>query len=341
MKSVFSMIAVLFAVSLAQALPENQLEPVYEILNFENATLSYEQNSFLGSGDVIISYMKMGKTKGTKGTVVLVPGRTEAALQYTETAMDFIAQGFSPVFILDVRGQGFSERELKKDTQKGYVENFANYVDDFHILTEIAYQDPQTDKQNFFVAAHSMGGAIVTSYLENYDSPYTLAALISPMHKIKLDESEDATLKKTWMACYLPFGGGCDAYVPEGGPYKALPLAPGSTLSLNRHKLIQWIWQTWPEVQVGSPTVKWVRESILANQEMRKPANVAKIKTPFMILQAQNDDTVDNAGQDEVCSYTKICTKIVLKNADHKLPHESDTVRNQVMESMVNYFNNY
>lgn len=340
MKSVFAIIGVMFALSVAQGLPQNQLEPVYEILKAENPKLPYEQAGFLGKGDILINYMKMGKAKGASGSIAIVPGRTEAAVQYTEMAMDFIAKGFSPIYILDLRGQGFSGREIK-DSQKGYVENFADYVDDFHIFTEIAYQDPNTDKQNFFLVAHSLGGAIVTSYLENYNSPYTLAALISPMHKIKLDESEDATLKKTWMACYLPFGGGCDQYVPNGGPYKAAPLPAGSTLSATRHKLIQWIWKTWPEVQIGSATVKWVRESILANQDMRKKANVKKIKTPFMILQAKADTTVDNAGQNEVCGYTKLCTLIVFKNADHKLPHESDSARNQVLESMVNYFNNY
>ncbi len=324
----------------AQALPETQLQPVYDLIQADSPSVSYEQNGFLGAGDILISYMKMGKSKGMNGTLVIVPGRTEAALQYTETAMDFIAKGFSPVYILDLRGQGFSGRELK-DSQKGYVENFADYVDDFHIVTQIAFQDPNTDTKNFFVIAHSLGGAIVTSYLENYDSPYTLAALVSPMHKIKLDESEDATLKKTWMACYLPFGGGCDAYVPDGGPYKAAPLPSGSTLSKYRHKLIQWISKTYPEVQLGSATVKWVRESILANQEMRKKKNVAKIQTPFMILQAKNDATVDNAGQDEVCSYTKLCTKIVFSKADHKLPHENDNTRNQVMSSIESFFLNY
>ena len=54
--------------------------------------------------------------------VIMVNGRAENILKWTELAYDFYQQGYD-VLIFDHRGQGYSQR-LLKDGEKGHLESF-------------------------------------------------------------------------------------------------------------------------------------------------------------------------------------------------------------------------
>lgn len=339
MRSFLALIVFVFGLQ-AYALPESELATIKDILNNDSDSVNLQYGSFLGQDDILVGYLRVGFNKGANGSIVIVPGRAEVSLQYMELAIDFMNAGYEPIYIMDPRGQGFSERELK-DTQKGHVTKFENYSDDLNVFSTIASQDPKMDKKNLFLVSHSMGGAISTDYLEKYTSVYKAAIMIAPMHMIFTPDGEASTLTQTWQACYIPFGPSCSDYIPNGGPYVALPLSKGSTLSKARYEFGQWVKKTWPETKLGSPTIKWVRESVKANQNMRKQVNVQKIKTPFLLLQSGKDTTVDNKGQNEVCSYTKLCTKIRFKNAEHSMHNEKDAVRDVVLKTMLDFLAKY
>ena len=71
-----------------------------------------------------------------KGTVVLLPGRTEYIEKYGRTAADFAKAGFATL-TLDWRGQGMSARALA-DPKVGHVGDFAEYQEDLDALLEFA-----------------------------------------------------------------------------------------------------------------------------------------------------------------------------------------------------------
>ncbi|NKB53726.1 MAG: alpha/beta fold hydrolase [Rhizobiaceae bacterium] len=92
----------------------------------------------------------------SKGTVIILHGRTECIEKYFETVQDLRQRGFG-VLTFDWRGQGGSER-LLRDPKKGHVENFNQYLSDFEaILTEIALPDC---KPPHYILAHSTGGLV-------------------------------------------------------------------------------------------------------------------------------------------------------------------------------------
>ena len=94
--------------------------------------------------------------KAPKGTVLLLPGRTEYCEKYGRTAADLAAHGYATLTI-DWRGQGMSNRALP-DPLVGHVVDFAEYQVDLAAM--VAHARMAGLPQPFYMMAHSMGGCI-------------------------------------------------------------------------------------------------------------------------------------------------------------------------------------
>ena len=78
--------------------------------------------SFLGTNEKRVNFTKFSKKEnGIKGSIVISVGRAESSISYYETAKSFLDIGYSPIYVIDHRGQGLSERILDND-QKSHVE---------------------------------------------------------------------------------------------------------------------------------------------------------------------------------------------------------------------------
>ena len=137
-----------------------------------------------------VRYSKYGCSLGKKGSLVISPGRSESSPEYYETAIDYINLGYSPVYVIDHRGQGLSPRRLK-NTNKGHLEHFNNYVNDLAQITrniekDLASLGRDPKKDNLYYTSNSMGGAIGIRYLQllGNKSPYKAAAVLGSMIKI-------------------------------------------------------------------------------------------------------------------------------------------------------------
>lgn len=326
----------------AHALPEANFAEVGELL--ENRAGFFSLGSFRGEDDKAVSFVKFGNEAGARGCVVLSPGQGEASMKYIEVAHDLVQNGFSPVYSIDHRGQGFSER-LLADKNKSHVDKFSDYAIDFEtFVNNTVLQDPACRGHRMFLLAHSMGGAIATVYLENMGagSPFQKAAMSAPMMKIAFpgNKTEDSVIRETWIACHTFLGPKCDDFAPGKGPY-----VPGSpfqgnpyTHSAARFGLKAAIFGKWKDIQVGGPTVQWVSESAKANKELRREKNAARIAVPLLILQAGNDSIVDNAGQDEICPLVDNCRIEKISGANHEILMESDSLRNPAFAKLVDFF---
>ena len=73
---------------------------------------------------------------GDKGTVFLLPGRTEYIEKYGRAAGDLVARGWS-VLTVDWRGQGLADRALA-DPMAGHVHDFAQYQRDLDAVLALA-----------------------------------------------------------------------------------------------------------------------------------------------------------------------------------------------------------
>ncbi|WP_417207627.1 serine aminopeptidase domain-containing protein [Antarctobacter sp.] len=133
-----------------------------------------------------LRYSRFGCAPGAKGALVIAPGRSEPSYEYVETAMDFIARGFAPVYVIDHRGQGLSPR-LLADPDKSHVEDFGDYIADFTQFVAAVEADLSalgaSPDLPLFLTSNSMGGAIAIGYLQKVggDTPFAAAALVSAM----------------------------------------------------------------------------------------------------------------------------------------------------------------
>ncbi|MEN0087397.1 MAG: alpha/beta hydrolase, partial [Pseudomonadota bacterium] len=90
----------------------------------------------------------------TRGTVLLLHGRTEFIEKHFETIKDLRARGYA-VLTFDWRGQGASTRHTA-NRRKGYVESYDEYgIDLSTIMSQVMLPDCRPP---FSLMAHSMGG---------------------------------------------------------------------------------------------------------------------------------------------------------------------------------------
>ena len=305
------------------------------------APSAYSRAALTGVGGLPLSYIRFG-TPLPRGCLVIVPGQSEPALKYAEVAYDLTAAGFGPIYSLDHRGQGFSGRMLE-DPQKNTVRKFDDYVTDFATFVDQAVLQDKNCAHPALLA-HSMGGAITAAYLEKMGnaSPFRKVAMSSPMLKILFPapRTEHGVIIETFFACNSPFGPSCDDYAQCGPLNLDEPFAPNLlTHSASRFSLKIEMFRRYPEIKVGSPTVRWVRQAALADRELRRPRNVQRIASQVLLLEAGNDHLVDIEAENEFCAALgSRCEKVLYPGAYHEILMETDSVRNHALARATAFF---
>lgn len=340
MKSLLSKllcIATIVCPFIARAVPESNFQQIYDLVNTGRGSF-FQHYYFIGHKNLKIVFTKFGIARGAKGSLVIAPGRTESSLKYLETAYDFIQAGYSPVYVINHRGQGLSERSLS-DPQKGHVDDYGDYAKDFQKFMEFVLLDKRVDGNRLYAVAHSLGGSVITDYSMNYRSPFKAVAMSAPLYKIP-NQDEETLLRDTFLACYIQFK--CNSYIPNGGPFRWEDRSFDNndvTHSQVRFGYRDHLWRKWPTLQLGSPTIRWVRETVQANIKRRDINRLGTISSPFLILQAEQELVVDNAGHAPVCQRMgKRCRLERVSGSRHEMLMESDSIRTPVVQRMLRFF---
>lgn len=114
--------------------------------------------------------------EGAKGTVFLLPGRTEYVEKYGRAARDLAGRGYATVTV-DWRGQGLADRPLEAPLT-GHVGDFAEYQRDMAAV--LTFAEAEGLPRPWFLMAHSMGGCIGLRSLMGAH-PFKAAAFSAPM----------------------------------------------------------------------------------------------------------------------------------------------------------------
>jgi lysophospholipase len=192
---------------------------------------------------------------GDKGTVVLLPGRTECIEKYGRAAGDLIRRGYS-VLTIDWRGQGLADRALA-DPMMGHVEDFAEYQQDLDAA--LAAGAEAGLPQPWFLMAHSMGGCIGLRALMR-GLPFRAAVFSAPMWGISMAAwLRPVAQVVTAVAAPLGIRG---RYAPTTGPETYLLQVPfeGNVLTTDRE---MWGYmrdqvRAVPGLALGGPSLAWL-----------------------------------------------------------------------------------
>ena len=291
------------------------------------------QSEFESNNGVKIAFCQVLQADA-KQAIVISNGRVESYLKYQELIFDLYQQGYS-VFALDHRGQGLSDR-LTDNPHQGYVDKFEDYVDDFSCFIENIVLP--TQHLSLSVMAHSMGGAIVAHYLNRQPHIFDSAVMSAPMFGIALPLNTKMVL---WLANRLDKtrpskqeGKVISNYVLGGADYQPDPyISNNLTHSKHRYEHYRDLYKKHSEIQLGSPTNRWLIEAINAAQQSITFAKQSQ--TPILILQASEDSIVTNHTQDLALS--NLCHKVVIEGAYHEVFIEGDTLRNAALTYAINF----
>lgn len=195
-----------------------------------------------------------------RGTVLLLPGRTEYIEKYGDTAGELARRGFATL-VIDWRGQGLADR-LLDDKRLGHVNVFTDYQQDLAVAMDLARQiDLPTP---FHLIGHSMGGGIgLRAVMEGL--PVQSCAFTGPMWGIYMSPM------------VKPFGWALSHVAPMVGMGTRLPPSTrlegyvtahpfdGNALTTepSMYKMMQDQLAAHPELGIGGPTLVWLRESLM------------------------------------------------------------------------------
>ncbi|MEE9347565.1 MAG: alpha/beta hydrolase [Robiginitomaculum sp.] len=263
-----------------------------------------------------------------RGTIILVPGRTEFIEKYFETAESFRARGYA-VLLMDHRGQGLSDR-LLPDPLKSWVGSFDHYVDDLAFMVKTLEADLP---RPHIIVGQSMGGAIALLGLISGHLDPDAAVINCPMLALYGLDTPPLTLTVSILS-HLGFSRRRLPFQPanEGIP---VPFK-GNKLTSDKTRYTRWraYFDNAPRLRIAGPTYGWIRAADKAMRTIRR--NAKKLKTPTLIVQTSMDTIVIPSAVKEFAHMANTDFKMI-KGARHETFLEQDQYRNQFFESFDDF----
>lgn len=330
--SLFLLCSPLFAV------PENQLlEKLPEVLSFYDQGISH---FYEGVAQKKVHYKEINQEGNC--TLIMMPGRTEPTRKYAELAYDLKDLGCD-YYLWDPRGQGFSER-LSNKTDKGYVENYDDYLVDFKTFWDLAIagDKKQEEKESKKVAiiAHSMGAAIALGALAKYNLPVVGLTLSSPMMEIKTQSLPESVTFFAMKA--LKLAGKKHDYVPGFGPYKGEQSFQDNrvTSSEARHQMALTTFRNsgGEDLNMGGATVNWLIEGIRLGRSLNKKKSKRVLANyPILLFQAGLDTFSRDKRQKKFCTTLAKCQLVRFEKSKHEMFQERDGIRDIVLNKVRDF----
>lgn len=300
-----------------------------ELLPFFN---QFPTQYITGKQGVAIAYRHcIHPESAVRKLMILVNGRAENMLKWSELAYDFYHQGYD-VLLFDHRGQGYSGR-LLKDVDNGYLDEFRFYVDDMTKVIEKATALFAYSTQH--LVAHSLGALISTYYLANQAHRIDKAVLSSPFYGVPLK----SPIRDELIIALMNLLGQGRRYVFGKGAYKPADLNQNElSFCRTRMKWMNRVNCKYAHLHLGGPTFRWVH--LCLNAIKRLPSIIPRIETPVLILQAEKEKIVENKTLAKLTALFPQGQLELIENAKHEILFERDELRAEVLKRIADYFLN-
>lgn len=274
--------------------------------------------------------------RSDRGTVVVLTGRNECVEKYFETASDLTKRGFT-VAVLDWRGQGLSHRPLKNPA-RGHIRNFQTYVDD---LEEVFQKCLLPDcPAPYNILAHSTGGLIAllaAPRLINRVNRMVLAAPLLTITDMPLSPQSIKRLTSVlyWMGLGRAYFGSGPR--PKGGP----PFLNNKVTSdPKRFRRNQDMFNFYPQLSMGGPTIAWVRAAGRAIDRIHKRRFIEELRIPTLFVAAGNDHVVSTPAIETYANHMRSGHVVTIDGANHEILQEQDIYREQLLAAFDAFIEN-
>lgn len=293
---------------------------------------------FTGQNNVNIYYEKY-VVPDSKASIVISHGFTEYTGRYTELIYYFMKKGYS-VYIFDNRGHGHSGNLGVKDTTQLNVENFDYYVLDLKTFLDKIVIPNKGKNEKLFLFAHSMGGCIGASFLEQFSGYFDAAILNSPMLEINTGSVPYLIAKPiVYTADFLGFG---NEYA--FGQSKFTPVDNFANCGTSSEARYEYAFNKLINqdqyAERGGASFHWLKEAFSSTESVITEDNASKVKIPVLLFQAENDTYVGKNGQIKFAKYAPNCELVIVNGARHEIYRENDNILPGYLNKVFDFYNN-
>ena len=273
--------------------------------------------------------------RDSKGTVFILPGRTEYIEKYGRNAKDFVRAGFDVVSV-DWRGQGMSDR-LGANPMVGHVGRFLDFQKDWAAVCAFARRADVP--RPWHMVAHSMGGCIGLRALTS-GSDMASVMFTGPMWGIQMAgylRPIAWTLPRIAMALgqghRLAPGTSIKSY-PASEPFEnnLLTSDPEMFDYMRRHV------EAEPQFGLGGPSFSWL---LTALQECADLAVLPSPALPALCFVGSNERIVDTTAIRDRMTEWKGGKLLLVDGAEHEVLMENANTRRQVTGAAVSLFSSF
>ena len=262
-----------------------------------------------------------------KGTVIILPGRNECIEKYFETIRDFSARGLGSA-IVDWRGQGDSGRMLR-DPARGYIDNFYEYVRDLgQFFEEVVLPDCRGP---FYMLGHSTGSLVALLAAPSMINRVRRMVLCGPLLALTGFPFSMPTIRRVAGALYAV---GLGSMYMAGGarPRETKPFSTNVlTTDHTRYRRNALLYETYPQLALGGPTVAWVRAACIAAETVQDPDFIAKMQIPMLFVAAGADAVISTPAIEYYVRQIKQASLLTIDGARHEIWQEADIYREQLL----------
>ncbi|MGX9182318.1 alpha/beta fold hydrolase, partial [Mesorhizobium sp. BHbdii] len=179
---------------------------------------------------------------------------------------------------------------LIRDRQRGHVRSFRDYTADLEqFFEEIVLPDCRGP---YYILAHSAGAVIALLAAPSMVNRVRRMVLIAPFLTLPdLPVSIRTVLRVCSVFCALGLGRLYAAWGPR--PRHTLPFEANKVTSdPQRYRRNTRIYEEYPRMALGGPTIRWLQAAAKASEAISDPDFMARIQVPLLIIAAGADRVV-------------------------------------------------
>lgn len=293
------------------------------------------QTFWLRTSDGVRIRVGHAAANDSKGTVFILPGRTEYIEKYGRNAKDFVRAGFD-VIAVDWRGQGLSDR-LSANAMVGHVGRFLDFQKDWAAVR--AFGRERSAPGPWHMVAHSMGGCIGLRALMG-GSDMKSAVFTGPMWGIQM---AGYLRPVAWLLPRLVEAVGQGHRLAPGTSIKSYPASepfennlltsdPDMFDYMRRHV------EAEPRFGLGGPSYTWLRSAL---EECDALAQMPSPALPALCFVGSNERIVDTSKIRERMTHWKGGKLLLVDGAEHEVLMENANTRRQVTGAAVSLFSSF
>jgi len=179
----------------------------------------------------------------------------------------------------------------------------------------------------YYILAHSTGAVIALLAAPSMVNRVRRMVLIAPF--LGLPGQKVSMRRVRRVATLLTFLGLGRLYAAWGPrPKQAVPFAENQlTSDPVRYRRNTLLYETWPALALGGPTVRWLRAASMAAEAVSEPAYMARFQVPTLIVGAGADEVVSTRAVERFARHLRLSSFLMIEGARHEILQEADLYR--------------